>query len=471
MFFGKRSNWVFLFIAVFLVLTVSAIVLICLFLPGGFGSNMDSSRDPGSRIDFPENGELLNWSSDLYFDYAHRYDPVEYDVLYGVDISEWNEMEPDDWEDIKAAGIDFVFLRAGFRGYGEEGNLLNDSCFAEYFAAARAAGLKIGCYIYSQAINEAEIREEAQLVLDALDGQMLEIPVVLDCEFASAEAGYGRLYNAHLSPQEYAELCNLFADIVRDAGYIPMIYGGTKMFNENIDTSLLAPDILLWVAQYYGNCQYVGSDYSFWQFTDSGEVDGVNHSMDFNFWYVPRSAFVDGEDRIECALQSLCDPHPYSKIAYTDVDAASPYYSAITFMTDAGMLLPVDGAEYEQNRLATTHDLLYTLYRLSRSELPPEEWVAKAGLGSFAEDTQLDYSLLAQMCYQYLAGWDTGFRAERSGHVAEQEDRYVTWMMEHGLMFEEDADPEQKVSRGEYAVLMMDFYRDVGFCTIEKETS
>lgn len=250
-----------------------------------------------------------------------------------------------------------------------------------------------------------------------------------------------------------------------------MIYGGTKMFSENIDTSLLAPDILLWVAQYYKNCQYVGSDYSFWQFTDSGEVDGVSHSMDFNFWYVPRSAFADGEDRIECALRSLRDPHPYSKIAYTDVDAASPYYSAITFMTDAGMLLPVDGAEYEQNQLATTHDLLYTLYKLSRSELSPEEWVAEAGFGGFSENTQLDYSLLAQMCYQYLAGWDTGFRAERSGHAAEQEDRYVTWMTEHGLMFEEDVDPEQKVSRGEYAVLMMDFYRDVGFCMIEKETS
>ena len=270
MFFGKRSNLAFLFIAVFLVLTVTAIVFICLFLPGSVPDHDISSDDPGIRVNFPDNGKLLSLSSDLYFDYAHRYDPAKYDVLYGADISEWNKMEPDDWEDIKAAGIDFVFLRVGFRGYGETGNLLSDSCFQEYFQGAKAAGLKIGCYIYSQAVNRIEIREEAQLLLDALGGQPLDMPVVLDCEFASEEVGFGRLYNAHLSAEEYAGLCNYFAEIVRDAGYMPMLYGNTKMFNEYIATDLLDNDILLWVAQYYNNCQYVGDDYTFWQYGQRG---------------------------------------------------------------------------------------------------------------------------------------------------------------------------------------------------------
>lgn len=471
MFFGKRSNLAFLFIAVFLVLTVAAIVFICLFLPGSVPDHDISSDDPGIRVNFPDNGELLSLSSDLYFDYAHRYDPAKYDVLYGADISEWNKMEPDDWEDIKAAGIDFVFLRVGFRGYGETGNLLSDSCFQEYFQGAKIAGLKIGCYIYSQAVNRTEIREEAQLLLDALSGQPLDMPVVLDCEFASEEAGFGRLYNAHLSAEEYAGLCNYFAEIVRDAGYMPMLYGNTKMFNEYIATDLLDNDILLWVAQYYNNCQYVGDDYTFWQFTDSGEVDGVSQPMDFNFWYVPKTAFVDGEDRVACAIRSLSDPHPYESSAYTDVDVASPYYQAISFMSDAGMLY-VDGAEYRQNQLATTHDLLYALYKLSWSGLPPEDWVRQVGLDAFAKDDPLDYGLMAQMCYQYLAAWDSDFQTSKKERAASQDNRYLTWMIERGIMFEQDADPEQKISRGEYAVLLMDFYRHVGFCDREnKEAS
>ena len=75
----------------------------------------------------------------------------------GVDIS--SHQQSVDWEAVKAAGVDFAILRAGYRGY-TEGAIQEDETFLTNLAAAKAAGLKVGVYFFSQALDKAEAVEE-----------------------------------------------------------------------------------------------------------------------------------------------------------------------------------------------------------------------------------------------------------------------------------------------------------------------
>ena len=97
----------------------------------------------------------------------------------GVDVSEFQG--DIDWEAVAATNVQFVFLRCGYRG-ASEGGLSEDQKFADNFEKAHAAGLEVGVYFYSQALNEDEAMEEADLVTQILDGRTLELPVMFDWE-------------------------------------------------------------------------------------------------------------------------------------------------------------------------------------------------------------------------------------------------------------------------------------------------
>lgn len=84
---------------------------------------------------------------------------VQQDATFGIDVSKYQSNI--DWEQVKTAGVKFVIIRIGYRGYGS-GALVLDPMFEQHFTNARNAGLKVGVYFFSQAVNENEAREEAQ---------------------------------------------------------------------------------------------------------------------------------------------------------------------------------------------------------------------------------------------------------------------------------------------------------------------
>ena len=81
-------------------------------------------------------------------------------VTFGIDVSKYQSGL--DWNKIKKSGVSFVIIRIGYRGYGAEGKLVKDPMFEEHFTNARNAGLKVGVYFFTQAVNEAEAQEEAK---------------------------------------------------------------------------------------------------------------------------------------------------------------------------------------------------------------------------------------------------------------------------------------------------------------------
>ena len=107
-------------------------------------------------------------------------------MVIGIDVSKWNGAI--DWSAVKASGVKFVIIRCGYRG-SDSGVLVEDSKFRSNIQGATAAGLKVGVYFFSQAINEVEAVEEASMTLAMMQGYGVSLPVFIDTEFTTNRNG------------------------------------------------------------------------------------------------------------------------------------------------------------------------------------------------------------------------------------------------------------------------------------------
>lgn len=195
----------------------------------------------------------------------------------GVDVSFYNNKI--DWNLVKEHGIDFAIIRVGGRGW--TGGLLYDDCRTrQYLVEAREAGLKIGVYFYSTAINPEEAIEEASVTLKAVDGMPLDFPVFIDMEW-SGEYPHGR--SDRLSPSERAEIVTAFCETVRNSGYTPGVYGGQNYMKQDIDYYAISR-YTVWLASYTrdNKLPFFEKHYDIWQFSDRGRVNGIPGDTDMN---------------------------------------------------------------------------------------------------------------------------------------------------------------------------------------------
>lgn len=192
----------------------------------------------------------------------------------GIDVSKHNG--DIDWSKVKASGIDFAILRAGNRGYGNEGKLLADDSFEKNATAATENGISIGAYIFSEAITVEEAIEEAELVLSLIEPYDITYPVIIDIEEIQNDDGR----NEALSPAELTDVVLAFCNRIKEAGYTPMIYCNLKGFIGMLEFERLE-GIEKWYA-YYGNELYFPYDVSMWQYSSTGKVDGITGDVDLN---------------------------------------------------------------------------------------------------------------------------------------------------------------------------------------------
>ena len=203
-------------------------------------------------------------------------------IVNGIDVSKYQKTI--DWPAVKASGVEFASIRAGYRGY-ERGTLAADSSFDRNMQGAIQAGVKVGIYIFSQAITEAEAVDEANYVISRAEQyrSSVSMPIVLDYEYASTGNGEGgRLYNAHLSRESATAVCNAFSQRIREAGYTPMVYANKHMLQNALNAGSL--NSMIWLANYTSETTYAG-EYQFWQYSSKGSVNGISGNTDVNFWY------------------------------------------------------------------------------------------------------------------------------------------------------------------------------------------
>lgn len=194
----------------------------------------------------------------------------------GIDVSKWQGEI--DWEKVKDDGVEFVIIRCGYRGY-TEGTLIEDPMFAQNIKGATAAGLKVGVYFFTQAVNEVEAVEEASMVVSLIRDYDLDYPVFIDTESAG---GNGRA--DHLDAETRTLVCDAFCSTIQNAGYKSGVYASRNWYNERVNAAELE-DYVIWLAEYRSVPLYKGY-YQMWQYTSKGQIDGIEGNVDLNLSYL-----------------------------------------------------------------------------------------------------------------------------------------------------------------------------------------
>lgn len=203
-----------------------------------------------------------------------------YGIRKGVDVSVYQGEI--DWQKVKEAGYDFAFLRIGYREYGTKGLLHVDEAFHTNIEHAQKEGMDVGVYLFSQAVNEEEAMEEAQLVLDHLAGYQLELPVVYDPERIRDDEAR----TDSVKGEQFTRNTILFCEKIKEAGYVPMVYSNLVWEAFEYDMEKLA-DYPIWYADYEPAPQ-TPYDFAFWQYSESGQVEGIAGAVDLNIEFIAK---------------------------------------------------------------------------------------------------------------------------------------------------------------------------------------
>ncbi len=210
-------------------------------------------------------------------DFMKYYENGKQTSYVGVDVSKVQDYI--DFVKVKKAGIQFVMIRVGARGYGT-GQLIVDDYFSENIKRATDAGLDVGVYFYSQAISKDEAVEEANLVLQQLGEYTISYPVAFDMELVTNDTAR----TDKLSKAERTEITKAFLDTIGAAGYKTIIYGNKEWLIRQIDMSkLTAYDV--WLSQQADIPDYPYK-FTMWQYNTQGTVDGIAGLVNLNISFI-----------------------------------------------------------------------------------------------------------------------------------------------------------------------------------------
>ncbi|MDE5867184.1 MAG: Ig-like domain-containing protein [Lachnospiraceae bacterium] len=198
--------------------------------------------------------------------------------VLGIDVSKWNGNI--DWNAVRNSGISYAIIRCGYRG-STTGALIEDPKFRANIQGAQNAGIKVGVYFFTQAVNDVEAVEEASMVLSLIKGYNLSLPVFLDVEATSGNSGRAD----SISVDSRTAVCSAFCQTIQNSGYKAGIYANKTWFNSFINTPSLT-GYKIWLAQYAAAPSYTRTRIDMWQYSSKGTVSGINGNVDMNISYM-----------------------------------------------------------------------------------------------------------------------------------------------------------------------------------------
>lgn len=190
-------------------------------------------------------------------------------AVRGIDVSKWQGEI--DFDRVKASGYDFVIINAGYGRYISQ----KDKYFDQNYDRAKDAGLGVGAYWYSYAVNAAQALEEAKVFLKAIEGRTFDYPVCYDIE-DKAQSG--------LSNTVIGDMINTFCSYLEKAGYYVSLYSYESFLNNKVPAECRVKyDV--WIASYDVSKPSYSGAYGMWQYTSKGNVGGVVGSCDCDIAY------------------------------------------------------------------------------------------------------------------------------------------------------------------------------------------
>lgn len=194
----------------------------------------------------------------------------------GIDVSTYQGYI--NWPVVASQGIDFAFIRLGYRGYGT-GKMVDDDNFRTNLVGASNAGISTGVYFYSQATNYNEGVEEANYVLERIAGYGVTYPIVFDTEDAMQDEGR----TEGISVQDRTDAAKGFCETIANAGYRPMIYSNRNWLVMDLDISQLK-EYDIWLAHYTDQPDFP-YEFDIWQYSAEGKLDGISQPVDLNIGF------------------------------------------------------------------------------------------------------------------------------------------------------------------------------------------
>ncbi|MEE3357804.1 MAG: glycoside hydrolase family 25 protein [Lachnospiraceae bacterium] len=225
---------------------------------------------PGTHMGLLDSGELT-------------YSDSNYTSKRGIDVS--YHQGDIDWIKVKNSGVEFVYIRMGYRGYTDKGTLAKDEKFDEYLKGAKKAGLDVGIYFFSQATTIKEAKEEADFVLDTLGKTELDLPIVYDPE----NVGGVDARTDGVSGYQWTKNTLAFCKKIKAAKHDTAVYSNMIWEANRLDMAEIAEaGIPVWYADYEPLPQ---SPYKYfcWQYSSTGTVDGIDGNVDLDIMFLPKS--------------------------------------------------------------------------------------------------------------------------------------------------------------------------------------
>ena len=281
---------ILLVIAVFLLTVYNSIDFDKKTKPGSISSAVSTTNDGklvikdmyAGEITIPKYNVALNSYDTTKF--INNSGLITYDdekASLGIDVSSYQETI--DWQQVKESGIEFVMIRAGYRG-ATRGALREDTNFQANYNGAKEAGLKVGVYFFSQATSVAEAEEEAGFVLQLLQDKKLDYPVVFDWETAEVmDNGVDISRTKAVTGEEVTSFAQVFCKKIDKAGFTAAVY-----FNRNLAYDYYNLEEIdqfdFWLAEYRTVPAFY-YDFQMWQYSDNAQVRGISTPVDINICF------------------------------------------------------------------------------------------------------------------------------------------------------------------------------------------
>lgn len=213
----------------------------------------------------------------------YSYEDDYYTSSFGIDVSEFQK--DINWTKVKNDFVEFAYLRLGRRG-ATTGGLYVDEYFERNYEGAKANDLKVGVYFFSQALDEKEAREEAQFVLETLNGREVDLPIVFDCEEVFLEEGLlSRIFL--LDKNQLTKNAIAFMEEIKKNGYEAAVYTYPYwLTNYYILDDLKAYPI--WYAQYDVGYPELDCPIYIWQYSNVGTINGITGDTDLNIMFIKK---------------------------------------------------------------------------------------------------------------------------------------------------------------------------------------
>ena len=281
----KRKNILkapIIILSILAAIFIVGAVIACIIASRGVISEQEDNK-PG--IALPEHGyNFINLHTE---NEIKSYEDDLHTSMFGIDVSVFQDHI--DFAKIKENGVEFVYMRIGYRR-AEKGELMADKQFENFYPEAINNGLKVGIYFYSQAINEEEAIEEAQYTLALLNGRKIDLPIVYDYEETYLSDGVSRM--ADISNEQRTRNAIAFLEEIKKSGHDVMIYANLNWL-EDIYIEEDIKEYKIWYAQY--DCDYpnITRPFSMWQYSNTGEIEGAEGFVDLDI------LFIDKEDANE----------------------------------------------------------------------------------------------------------------------------------------------------------------------------